>query len=49
MVRGAPQRFAAAAIRPYAEMCVVDPEGIGFDLTQRKGWEVDVDKWEQVA
>ena len=37
------------AIRPYAEMRVVDPEGIGFDLTQRKGWEVDVDKWEQVA
>ena len=37
------------AIRPYAETRVVDPEGIGFDLTQRKGWEVDVDKWEQVA
>jgi len=37
------------AIRPYAELRVVDPEGIPFDLTQRKGWEVDVDKWEQVA
>ena len=34
------------AIRPYAELRVVDPEGNGFDLTQRKGWEVDVDKWE---
>jgi catechol 2,3-dioxygenase-like lactoylglutathione lyase family enzyme len=37
------------AIRPYAEMRVVDPEGNGFDLTQNKGWEVDVDKWERVA
>lgn len=37
------------AIRPYAELRVVDPEGNGFDLTQRKGWEIDVDKWETVA
>ncbi|HEX9810318.1 MAG TPA: VOC family protein [Alphaproteobacteria bacterium] len=36
-------------VRPYAEYRVVDPEGNGFDLTQNKGWEVDVDKWERVA
>ncbi len=33
------------AIRPYAELRMVDPEDNGFDLTQRKDWEVDVDKW----
>lgn len=32
--------------RPYAEFRILDPEGNGFDLTQNKGWEVDVDKWE---
>lgn len=37
------------AVRPYAEYRVVDPDGNGFDLSQTKGWEVDVDKWEQVA
>lgn len=37
------------AVRPYAEYRVVDPEGNGFDLSQTKGWEVDVDKWERVA
>jgi catechol 2,3-dioxygenase-like lactoylglutathione lyase family enzyme len=36
-------------VRPYAEYRVVDPDGNGFDLTQNKGWEVDVDKWESVA
>lgn len=36
-------------VRPYAEYRVVDPEGNGFDLSQTKGWEVDVDKWESVA
>jgi catechol 2,3-dioxygenase-like lactoylglutathione lyase family enzyme len=37
------------AIRPYAELRVVDPQGIPFDLSENKGWEVDVDKWEQIA
>jgi len=37
------------AVRPYAEYRVVDPDGNGFDLSQTKGWEVDVDKWERVA
>jgi catechol 2,3-dioxygenase-like lactoylglutathione lyase family enzyme len=36
-------------VRPYAEYRVVDPEGNGFDLSQNKGWEVDVDKWVRVA
>jgi catechol 2,3-dioxygenase-like lactoylglutathione lyase family enzyme len=36
-------------VRPYAEFRVVDPEGNGFDLSQTKGWEVDIDKWESVA
>lgn len=35
-------------VRPYAEYRAVDPEGNGFDLSQTKGWEVDVDKWEHV-
>lgn len=35
-------------VRPYAEYRVVDPEGNGFDLSQSKGWEVDVDKWVRV-
>jgi hypothetical protein len=37
------------AIRPYAELRVVDPQGIPFDLSENKGWEVDVDKWEQIT
>lgn len=37
------------AVRPYAEYRVLDPDGNGFDLSQTKGWEVDVDKWERVA
>jgi catechol 2,3-dioxygenase-like lactoylglutathione lyase family enzyme len=36
-------------VRPYAEYRAVDPEGNGFDLSQHKGWEVDVDKWDKVA
>ncbi|MFM1816665.1 MAG: hypothetical protein RLZ98_3360 [Pseudomonadota bacterium] len=40
---------ARPEVRPYAEYRVVDPEGNGFDLSQNKGWEVDVDKWERVS
>lgn len=36
------------AVRPYAEYRVLDSEGNGFDLTQTKGWEVDVDKWVRI-
>jgi catechol 2,3-dioxygenase-like lactoylglutathione lyase family enzyme len=36
------------AERPYAEFRVLDPDGNGFDLTQNKGWEVDIDKWEKI-
>lgn len=36
-------------VRPYAEFRVLDTDGNGFDLTQNKGWEVDIDKWERVA
>jgi catechol 2,3-dioxygenase-like lactoylglutathione lyase family enzyme len=32
--------------RPYAEYRLRDPEGNGFDLSLKKGWEVDVGKWE---
>ena len=35
--------------RPYAEFRLRDREGNGFDLSQSKGWEVDVDKWERAA
>jgi catechol 2,3-dioxygenase-like lactoylglutathione lyase family enzyme len=37
------------AERPYAEYRVLDCDGNGFDLTQNKGWEVDVDTWVRVA
>jgi catechol 2,3-dioxygenase-like lactoylglutathione lyase family enzyme len=37
------------ASRPYAEYRVHDREGNMFDLSQSKGWEVDVDKWENAA
>jgi catechol 2,3-dioxygenase-like lactoylglutathione lyase family enzyme len=37
------------ASRPYAEYRVLDKEGNMFDLSQTKGWEVDVDKWERAA
>jgi len=35
--------------RPFAEFRFTDPEGNRLDLSQTKGWEVDVNKWERVA
>jgi catechol 2,3-dioxygenase-like lactoylglutathione lyase family enzyme len=35
--------------RPYAEFRFRDPEGNRLDLSQTKGWEVDVDKWERAG
>ncbi|HTI85304.1 MAG TPA: VOC family protein [Alphaproteobacteria bacterium] len=35
--------------RPYAEFRLRDKEGNGFDLSQTKGWEVDLNKWERAA
>jgi catechol 2,3-dioxygenase-like lactoylglutathione lyase family enzyme len=35
--------------RPYAEYRITDPEGNRLDLSQSKGWEVGVDRWERVA
>jgi hypothetical protein len=35
--------------RPYAEVRFRDPEGNALDLSQTKGWEVDVNKWETAA
>jgi len=35
--------------RPYAEFRFTDPEGNRLDLSQDKGWETDVNKWERVA
>lgn len=35
--------------RPYAEYRLQDPEGNRFDLSQTKGWEVDIGKWERAA
>ena len=35
--------------RPYAEFRFRDPEGNALDLSQNKGWEVDIDKWERAA
>ncbi|MBM4261836.1 MAG: VOC family protein [Deltaproteobacteria bacterium] len=35
--------------RPYAEFRFRDLEGNALDLSQTKGWEVDVDKWETAA
>ena len=35
--------------RLYAEFRFRDPEGNGLDLSQIKGWEVDVGKWEKAA
>ena len=37
------------ATRPYAEARFRDPEGNPLDLSQTKGWEVDVNKWENAA
>lgn len=35
--------------RPYAEFRFRDPEGNALDLSQTKGWEVDIDKWEKAG
>lgn len=35
------------ASRPFAEVRFRDPDGNGIDLSQEKGWEVDVDAWER--
>jgi hypothetical protein len=35
--------------RLYAEFRFRDPEGNALDLSQIKGWEVDVGKWEKAA
>jgi len=35
--------------RPYAEFRFRDIEGNALDLSQTKGWEVDIDKWERAA
>ena len=35
--------------RPYAEFRFRDPEGNPLDLSQTKGWEVDVNKWVTAA
>lgn len=32
--------------RPYAEYRLEDPDGNKFDLSYKKGWEVDVGRWE---
>ncbi len=35
--------------RPFAEYRLRDPDGNMFDLSQRKGWEIDKEKWDMVA
>jgi catechol 2,3-dioxygenase-like lactoylglutathione lyase family enzyme len=35
--------------RPFAEYRLFDPEGNKFDLSQAKGWEVDVEVWDKGA
>jgi catechol 2,3-dioxygenase-like lactoylglutathione lyase family enzyme len=35
--------------RPYAEFRLRDVEGNALDLSQTKGWEVDINKWEAVG
>ena len=40
---------ARPANRPYAEFRFRDPEDNALDLSQTKGWEVDVDKWGRAA
>jgi catechol 2,3-dioxygenase-like lactoylglutathione lyase family enzyme len=40
---------ARPADRPYAEFRFRDPEENALDLSQTKGWEVDIDKWERAA
>ena len=43
------QIAARPSTRPYAEFRFRDLEGNALDLSQTKGWEVDVDKWESAA
>ncbi len=33
----------------YAEFRIHDPEGNAVDISQFKGWEVDVDRWERTG
>jgi catechol 2,3-dioxygenase-like lactoylglutathione lyase family enzyme len=40
---------ARPSTRPYAEFRFRDPEGNALDLSQTKGWEVDIGKWETAA
>lgn len=35
--------------RPFAEYRLFDPEGNKFDLSQEKGWEVDLDVWDRAG
>jgi catechol 2,3-dioxygenase-like lactoylglutathione lyase family enzyme len=35
--------------RPFAEYRLFDPEGNKFDLSQMKGWEVDIDVWDRAS
>jgi hypothetical protein len=35
--------------RPYSEFRFRDPEGNALDLSETKGWEVDIDKWEKAG
>jgi catechol 2,3-dioxygenase-like lactoylglutathione lyase family enzyme len=35
--------------RPFAEQRLRDPEGNALDLSQTKGWQVDIDRWEKAA
>jgi len=37
------------ADRPFAELRFKDPERNAVDLSQRKGWEVDVNLWERAS
>lgn len=36
-------------VRPFAEYRLFDPEGNKFDLSQAKGWEVDIDQWDKAV
>ena len=40
---------ARPSTRLYAELRFRDLEGNALDLSQTKGWEVDVNKWETAA
>jgi catechol 2,3-dioxygenase-like lactoylglutathione lyase family enzyme len=41
--------YRRPATRPYAEYRIHDPEGNAVDISQVKGWEVDVDRWERTG